>query len=89
MVRRRLVDLITFVVGLILMLTLIVLIQLVSPEVFTVSFGPSSPPELILDYEAIMIWRERGLDTLFQVLALSASLMGVLLFMVRGGMKYD
>ena len=87
--RKRLVDIITYIVGLILVITLVAFIQLVSPDLFTVSFGPSSSPAVIIDYETIMIWRERGLDTLFQVLALSASLMGVLLFMIRGGMRHD
>lgn len=87
--RKRLVDVITYIVGLLLVLTFIVSIQLISPDVFTVAFGPSASPSVILDYEATMIWRERGLDTLLQVLALSASLMGVLLFMIRGGMRRD
>ncbi len=87
--RRRLVDIVSYITGLLAVLTLIYLFQRVTPDIFTISFGPVAPPELVLDYEAIMIWRERGLDTLLQVLAMSASLLGVLLFMVRGGGRSD
>lgn len=89
LLRRRLVDAASYIVGAILILTLLVVIELFSPDIFGVAFGPSATPDFVLDYEAVMIWRERGLDTLLQVLALSASLLGVLLFMIRGGMRHD
>ena len=87
--RKRLVDAASYIVGFVLVLTLLVVVELFSPDIFGVAFGPSAAPNIILDYEAVMIWRERGLDTLLQVLALSASLLGVLLFMIRGGMRHD
>ncbi len=80
---------ISYLVGLALFLTGLYIFQYFSPNVFVLSFGPKAVPSNILDLETVMIWRERGFDTLIQVLALSASLLGVLLFMIRGGVRHD
>jgi len=80
---------ISYLVGLALFLTGLYIFQYFAPNLFVLSFGPKAVPSNILDLETVMIWRERGFDTLIQVLALSASLLGVLLFMVRGGVRHD
>lgn len=86
---RSRVDYIAFLSCLILGLILIILvIGMVDPALFKIGYGPAASIDMILDFETLVMWRERGLDMVLQVLALSASLLGVLALLIgRGGRR--
>lgn len=47
--------------------------------------GLLATPENIIEFETLLIWRERVIDTILQIMALAAALLGVLAFLLRGG----
>ena len=64
---------------------LIFLVLSINPKLLTMSLGPLTRSKFIIDYETILIWRERSLDTLFQTIAMASALLGVLALLLKGG----
>ena len=83
----KLVSILSYISSAIVGITLFAVVISIKPSLLQHALGPLVPQPLIVNYETLLIWRERVLDTLFQVIALAASLLGVLLFLLRGGKK--
>ncbi len=84
----RLVDYFSYLSFIIIAIVLFIVVISINPSLLQRALGPLSPPSLVINYETILIWRERVLDTMFQVIALAASLLGVLAFILRGERKH-
>ena len=84
----KLVSILSYISSAIVGITLFAVVININPSLLRHALGPLVPHFLVIDYETLLIWRERVLDTLFQVIALAASLLGVLLFLLRGGKKH-
>lgn len=84
----KLLDILSYLSFIIIAIALFVVVISINPDLLHRVLGPLSPSSIIINYETLLIWRERVLDTLFQVIALVASLLGVLAFLLRGEKKH-
>ena len=64
---------------------LILLVLNINPDLLRMSLGPLANKDAIIDYETILIWRERSIDTVFQTIAMAGALLGVLALLLKGG----
>jgi|Deesub1362A_J573_1020465.scaffolds.fasta_scaffold00003_437 hypothetical protein len=64
---------------------LILLVLNINPNFLRMSLGPLANKDAIIDYETILIWRERSIDTVFQTIAMAGALLGVLALLLKGG----
>jgi hypothetical protein len=82
--RLRHVDLVSYFAAILGGIIIIIIVLGIDPVNLQNALGPLVPPDMVMDYETLFIWRERVIDTLAQVLVLAAALMGVLAFLLRG-----
>ena len=84
----KLVDYFSYFSSMIAAIVLFIVVININPNLLQRALGSLVPPSLVINYETLLIWRERVLDTLFQVIALAAALLGVLAFTLRGEKKH-
>lgn len=82
------VDVLSYISFSIVGISLLFIVISINPSLLKHALAPLLPRSMIINYETLLIWRERMLDTLFQVIALAASLLGVLAFLLRGEKKH-
>jgi hypothetical protein len=82
---RRALSILSYVSAILAGLLLLIVVISISPDLLRFSLGPLTRGEYIIDYETVLIWRERVLDTIFQTIAMVAALLGVLALLLRGG----